>query len=45
MAPSTKLKDKLEGIENFQAWKYRIGIILSENEINNYIRDEFLELE
>ena len=27
MAPSTKLEDKLEGIENFLAWKYRIGLI------------------
>ena len=28
MALSTKLDDKLEGIENFRAWKYRIGLIL-----------------
>ena len=26
MAPSTKLEDKLEGIENFLAWKY-IGLV------------------
>ena len=30
MAPSTKLEDKLEGIENFLAWKYMIGLILKE---------------
>ena len=30
MAPGTKLEDKLEGIENFLAWKYRIGLILKE---------------
>ena len=33
MAPSTKLKDNLEGIENFLAWKYRIGVILRENDL------------
>ena len=33
MAPSTKLEDKLEGIENFLAWKYRIGVILRENDL------------
>ena len=40
MAPSTKLEDKLEGIENFRAWKYRIGLILKENDLEKYIKDE-----
>ena len=40
MAPSTKLEDKLEGIENFQAWKCRIGLILIENDLDKYIKDE-----
>ena len=31
MAPSTNLEDKLEVIENFLAWKYRIGLIMKEN--------------
>ena len=43
MAPSTKLKDKLEGIENFLAWKYRIGLILRENDLEKYIKDEVAE--
>ena len=43
MAPSTKLEDKLEVIENFQAWKYRIGFILIENDIEKYIKDEVAE--
>ena len=38
MAPSTKLEDKLEGIENYQAWKYRIGLILKENDLDNISR-------
>ena len=45
MAPSTKLKNKLEGIENFRAWKYRIGLILRDNELDKYIKDEVAEPE
>ena len=44
MAPSTKLEDKLEGIENFRAWKYRIGLILKESDLKKYIKDEIPEL-
>ena len=43
MAPSTKLEDKLEGIENFLTWKYRIGLILKENGLEKYIKDEVAE--
>ena len=45
MAPRTKLEDKLKGIENFRAWKYRIGLILRENDLNKYIKKEVVELE
>ena len=41
--PSTKLEDKLEGIEKFLAWKYRIGLILKENGLEKYIKDEVVE--
>ena len=40
MAPSTKLEDNLEEIENFLAWKYMIGLILRENVLEKYIKDE-----
>ena len=43
MAPSTKLEDKIEGIKNFLSWKYRIGLILKENGLDKYIKDEFIE--
>ena len=43
MATSTKLENKLEGIENFIAWKYRIGLILKENGLEKYIKDEIAE--
>ena len=45
MAPSTKVEDKLEGIEIYRAWKYRIGLILKENDLEKYIKDEVVELE
>ena len=43
MALSTKLEDKLEGIENYRAWKYRIGLILKENDLEKYIKDKIPE--
>ena len=38
MAPSTKLEDKLEGIEKFLSLKYKIGLILKENGLETYIK-------
>ena len=43
MAPSTKLEEKLEGLEKFLAWKYRIGLILKENGLEQYIKNEIAE--
>ena len=43
MAPSTKLEDKLEGIKNYRAWKYIMGIILRESDLEKYIKDEVVE--
>ena len=34
MSPSTKF----DGIEKFCAWKYRIGLILKENDLANFIK-------
>ena len=45
MAPSTKIEDKLEEIENLWAWKYRIGLILKDNDLYKYIKEEVAELE
>ena len=45
MDPSTKIEDKLEGIENLWAWKYRIGLILRENDLDKYIKNEVPEPE
>ena len=45
MAPSTKLEDNLEGIGNYKAQKYKIGLILKENDLEKYIKDEVAEPE
>jgi hypothetical protein len=45
MSASTKLVEKLEGIDTFCAWKYRIGLILAENDLSRFIKEEVEELE
>ena len=45
MAPSTNLEDKLDGIENLWEWKYRIFLILRENDLDKYIKGEVSESE
>jgi hypothetical protein len=45
MSASTKLVEKLEGIDNFYAWKYRIGLILVENDLSIFIKEEVEEPE
>ena len=36
----TKLDEKVEGADNFQAWKYRISLVLEENEFDSYVNGE-----
>ena len=36
----TKLDENLEGDDNFRAWKYRISLVLEENELDSYINEE-----
>ena len=40
MPHHTKLENKLEGADNFRAWKYRISLVLEENELDTYISGE-----
>ena len=40
MSHNTKLYEKLEGVDNFWAWKYRISLVLEENELDSYISEE-----
>jgi hypothetical protein len=39
MSASTKLIDKLEGVENFRGWKYRIALILEENDLARFVKE------
>ena len=45
MKNSTKLEDKLEGVENFRAWKYRVLLILEEHDPKDYVKVEVAKLE
>ena len=45
MTKSTKLDEKLEGAENFIAWKYQIMLILEENDLKGFIKEEVVEPE
>ena len=40
MSHHTKLDEKLEGADNFRAWKDRISLVLEENELDTYISGE-----
>jgi hypothetical protein len=40
MSASTKILDKLEGVENFCAWKYKIALILEENDLTRFIKED-----
>ena len=37
MSLSTKLDEKLEGADNFRAWKYRVMLILEEHDLEGFI--------
>ena len=40
MSHHTKLDEKIEGADNFWSWKYRISLVLEENELDSYINEE-----
>ena len=45
MTKNTKLDEKIEGVENFTAWKYRIMLILQENDLDKFVKEEVKEPE
>jgi len=45
MTSNTKLDEKLEGADNFRAWKYGIMLILEGNDIDKYLEGEVEEPE
>ena len=40
MSHHTNLDEKIEGADNFWASKYRISLVLEENELDSYINEE-----
>ena len=36
MSHHTNLDEKLEGVDKFWAWKYRISLVLEENDLDSY---------
>ena len=40
MSHHTKLDENLEGVDNFYSWKYRISLVLEENELDSYNNEE-----
>ena len=45
MTSTTKHDEKLEGPENFRAWKYRVMLILEENNLEKFVKEEVAEPE
>ena len=45
MTNKTKLDENIEGVENLRAWKYIIMLILEENGLEGYIKEEVKEPE
>ena len=40
MSHHTKIDENIEGVDNFRAWKYRISLVLEENDLDSYISEE-----
>ena len=45
MKNNTTQDENIEGADNFRAWKYIIMLILEENDLDGYIKEEVKELE
>ena len=45
MKKNTNLDENLEGDEKFRAWKYRIMLILQENDLDKFVKEEVKEPE
>ena len=45
MTISTKLDEKLEGVDKFRAWKFKVMLILEENNLKGFIEEGIPEPE
>ena len=45
MTKNTNIDENIEGAEKFRAWKYTIMLILQENDLDKFVKEEVKELE
>ena len=45
MTIGTKIDEKLEGADNFKAWKYKVSFLVKERDLEKYSKEEVSELE
>ena len=45
MKKNTNIDENIEEVENFRAWKYRIMLILQENDLDTFVKEEVKEPE
>ena len=45
MTINTKFDEKLEGVDNFREWKYRVMLVLEENDLEGFIEADIPEPE
>jgi hypothetical protein len=43
MTTGTKIDEKLDGADNFRAWKYRVTLLLEEHELDKFTIEEVQE--
>ena len=43
MTKNTNIYENLEGAENFREWKYRIMLIVQENDLDIFVKEEVIE--
>jgi hypothetical protein len=43
MTTGTKIDEKLDGADNFRAWKYRVTLPFEEHELDKFIIEEVQE--
>jgi hypothetical protein len=45
MTTNTNLDEKIEGANDFRAWKHRVVLILEENDLVSFVEQDIEELE
>ena len=45
MLSSTKLDEKLDGLDIYRAWKYIISLVLEDNDLSDCVQEEVAEPE